>query len=407
MFLYKISISLFYFVIYSFRFFGNEKAKYYINGRKNIFNNSFINFSKINKPCIWIHCASMGEYQDASAFYQLCITHIKNHKFLITFSSPSGFEYYKDKNIADAVSYLPFEYYKSVSKFISHVNPQKVIFSRNDLWPALLKELNKKDVPVYLMDYYFSSKIMRLPFVKTFYTSVFKKINLVLCQDKKTETTLNEIFAVKNVLTTGNTRYDCQISESSLNDEFLELFTKQFTVIFGSVTEKDVFLCKHIYTTFKTRAKFIIVCHEPSLNFYNQFLDMTNGDIVKWSERKTSEINKKLLYVDSIGVLKNLYFSANVAYVGGGFTKMGIHNILEPAAAGNFILFGPNHRNYIEVDYLLNKGDARIVENSNEMASIVEYLIPQFKNSISNKRIVNEEKGASLKNFNIIFKDVL
>lgn len=406
MFLYKIIISLFYVIIYLFRFFGSKKARCYISGRKSIFNSSLITFSKIEKPCIWIHCASMGEYQDASAFYQLCITQFKNHKFLITFSSPSGFEYYKDKNIADAVSYLPFEYHKSVSKFISLVKPQKVIFSRNDLWPTLLKDLKKKAIPVYVMDYYFSSKIMRLPFVKAFYSSVFKKINLVLCQDKKTEAILNELFEVKNVLTTGNTRYDCQINEPRLNDEFIELFSKQFTIIFGSITEKDIFLCKHLYTTFKARVKFIIVCHEPSLNFYNQFFEMTNGDIVKWSERRISKINRSLLYVDSIGVLKDLYFFANVAYVGGGFNSMGVHNVLEPASAGNFVLFGPNHRNYIEVTHLLDKGDASIVNNSVELELIIKKLIIEFKGSLANKQIVNEEKGASLKNFNVIFKDV-
>lgn len=348
----------------------------------------------------------MGEYQDASAFYQLCINQFKYHKFLITFSSPSGFEYYRNKNIADAVSYLPFEYNKSVSKFISLVKPQKVIFSRNDLWPTLLKELYKQEVPIYIVDYYFSSKIMCLPFVKMFYRSIFKQVNLVLCQDKRTEAVLNKDFDVKKTLTTGNTRYDCQISESKLKDQFVELFTKQFTIIFGSITEKDIFLCKHLYTIFKTRVKFIIVCHEPSLNFYNQFFEMTNGDMVKWSERKISEINKTLLYVDSIGILKDLYFFANIAYVGGGFNSMGIHNLLEPASAGNFVLFGPNHRNYTEVGYLLNKGDASIINNANEMESIVAKLIHEFKSSLINKQIVNEEKGASLENFNIIFKNV-
>ena len=367
----------------------NPKVKKLVEARKAIFK-ILPDFK--NKKVIWVHCASLGEYEQASTIIKRILE--KNYHILITFSSPSGFENVNLKQDKIYKSYLPLDTKFNMEKFVDRVNPEKVILIKYEFWPNLLLELHRKNIETYSASSTFRDNHFFFKWYgKWNYSVVKKSITHFLVQDENSKINLKK-SNIENVIVVGDSRYDkvLQNFHNKTPDSIVEKFKdNKKLIVCGSTWPKDHDLIFKLYKEFPNY-KFLIVPHE--MKFITQ---IKYGSLYSKIESKHLK-DEQILIVDSIGKLSNLYQYADLCYVGGGFNQ-GIHNILEGAIFGNNIIFGPNHKKFNEAQQFLKKGFAKsirtydeffeavtLLENKKNISEIITFC---KKNSGSDKKIVD------------------
>ena len=365
--LYTISIQLYVIVIHIAALF-NAKAKLWVTGRKAIFQ-KLTEAIKEEQDIVWFHCASLGEFEQGKPIIEGYKLKYPNHKILLTFFSPSGYEIRKNYDGVDWVFYLPSDTKRNAIQFLSIVNPIKVIFIKYEFWFNYMTELNKKNIPFYSV-----SSIFRREQYFFKYDWAAKQLNNVshfFVQDQTSKELLQNI-GFTNCTVAGDTRFDSVIAntQNTVKIPLIEEFSKnKTTIICGSTWPKDeALLAKYIKEN--PNYNYIIAPHE--LLQINALQKQTNALLFSKADN-TNINNSNVLIIDSIGILSNIYRYGNLAYIGGGF-KHGIHNILEAASYGLPIIFGPNYQKFNEAIELINQKSAISISNYNELTSAINFF---------------------------------
>jgi 3-deoxy-D-manno-octulosonic-acid transferase len=387
--LYSIIICFYYYIILFASIF-NKKANLWINGRKNWASKLE---KKITKDDVWIwfHCSSLGEFEDCCEVFFQIKKYYPSKKTILTVFSPSAFEALKNSNPFDIINYFPLDTKANAKTFIDIVNPILVIFSRSELWLNTLLEIKAKNVPAFLISLKLNNKsnFIRWPFV-LLYKQCLKSFNTIFCQNQETQQLLYTRFDISNSLITGNTRFERVKNQSQINKKFphVEKFVlNSLVVVIGSCLPKDERIFLDIYKALKPlNIKWIIVPHEFEKSIITKKINSNNFILYSKIENQTKLHN--ILIIDSVGILKYVYRYADFAIIGGGFDKIGIHNIIEPAVYGVQIAFGPNHKNYEEAIQLLNLGGASIFKNSMEIKELLQNKLFNTSNLILKEKII-------------------
>jgi len=384
--LYTIGIQLHIIVIHIAALF-NAKAKLWVKGRKAIFQ-KLTEAIKENQDIVWFHCASLGEFEQGKPIIEGYKLKYPNHKILLTFFSPSGYEIRKNYDGVDWVFYLPSDTKKNAIQFLSIVNPIKVIFIKYEFWFNYMTELNKKNIPFYSV-----SSIFRKEQYFFKYDWAAKQLNNVshfFVQDKNSKELLQNI-GFTNCTVAGDTRFDSVIAntQNSVSIPLIEEFTKnKTTIICGSTwTQDEALLAKYIKVN--PNYNYIIAPHE--ILQISALQKQTNA--LLFSKADNTNINNcNVLIIDSIGILSNIYKYGDLAYIGGGFGS-GIHNILEAATFGLPLVFGPNYQKFKEANELIELGGAKSISNFSELEITILSSI-NFNKSIA-KNYIKSNAGAT------------
>ncbi len=396
-FLYSLIIST---VIFFIRIwpFKSLKLKQGLQGRKTTYKS--LKQADL-KGCIWFHVASLGEFEQAQPLITLIRKHHPSEKILLTFFSPSGYEIEKDNPLVDHVDYLPFDTSWQVSRFIESVEPKVFLLAKYELWYNLLAVLVKKQIPSFL----FSMVFYKNHFIAKWYGKPYRKLlrqfTRIFVQDMKSFERLKELHFL-NVDIAGDSRIDRVIQErhniSSL--PLIERFKEdQKVFIGGSTWPPDLELLQELHTSVlkPNRIKLIIAPHDVSKYSIDIVKSKFPGSLLYSTVVEDIEDSADVLIIDRIGILKSLYRYSNYAYIGGGFGK-GIHNILEPAAFGLPVFFGPNYRKFNEAVDLAESGGAYCVNNINELkVRMTELLSPGVYAEVSKKvtNYIQAQRGAT------------
>jgi len=364
---YNIIISIYQFLITISSVFSS-KSKEWIIGRKNLWNDLKLKTKK-SKDIVWFHCASYGEYEQAKELMIAYKLKYKNHKILLTFFSPSGYQNYKDLNIADFVFYIPLDTKQNANKFIEIVNPIKVIFVKYEFWLNFISAISKKNIPLFFISVIFRNDMILLK--SKWFRSKLKKITHIFLQDQNSADILLK-NGFNNFSVTGDTRFDTVLSnlKNLKSNNLVEKFCRNsFVIIGGSTWQKEEEILTKYIKKFPEK-KYIIAPHE--LNKLDKLQKDTNG--IMLSKATLKNIHKSnVLIIDSIGLLPTLYKYANVAFIGGGFTK-GIHNVLEAIVFKVPVIIGPNHHKSNEANELIELEYIEVVNNYYEFVTALKKL---------------------------------
>lgn len=352
---------------------SNRKAAVWIKGRKN-WEVQLSGHIKKNESWIWFHCASLGEFEDACEVFFNLKQSFSAKKTILTVFSPSAFEALKSTKYFDLIFYLPLDTPGNSKKFISLLKPEFAVFSRSELWFNFLHALSQKNIPTFLVSLRLNNKsnFLKRPF-KNWYRNCFNSFDFIFCQDSETKQLLDSKFSYKNTIVTGNTRIERIKNQSILKQKLtqIEEFTaSNFVIVFGSSLAQEERIFYEIYPKLKAfNIKWIIVPHEPEKSSLHKMFAANN--CILYSEMDKLIKIHDILIIDTVGLLKTVYKYANFAIIGGGFNRIGIHNIIEPAVYGVPMAFGPNHKNYPEALNLLKFGAAKIFTTSDELLKII------------------------------------
>jgi len=367
-FFYNIVLSLVGFLLKIVAIF-NKKINLFVNGRKDTFKRLSTQISK-KENVIWFHCASLGEFEQGRPLIENYKSQYPDHKILVTFFSPSGYEIRKNYKFADVVTYLPLDTKANAKKFIEIVNPQLAIFVKYEFWPNILKELKSKDIQTILVSGIFRKNQAFFKWYGGWMKKSLQSFNHFFVQNKTSQELLNSI-GFHNSTLSGDTRFDrvFEITKQDNKIAAIENFiNNKLTLVAGSTWKKDEkLLLNYINNHANENEKFIIAPHNINHNDIAVLKNSFTKKTLLFSDISTEKIkNDQVLIIDSIGLLTKIYSYANIAYVGGGFGT-GIHNILEPATFGTPIFIGPNYQKFNEAKELVNLGTCTVINSSAEL----------------------------------------
>ena len=348
----------------------HKKIKLFIHGRSK----TFSEISKLkNLKTIWLHAASLGEFEQARPIIEDIKKNYPDYKILVTFFSPSGYEIRKNYNLADVICYLPLDSKSNARKFIKEVNPTLAIFIKYEFWPNLLNELKLKEVPTILVSGILRKKQLFFKSYGGFMRDSLKAFHHFFVQDENSKSLLSSIN-FDNVTVAGDTRFDrvSKILEQNNSLDFINEFKNDnYTIVAGSTWQEDEeLLVDYINNKASENEKFIIAPHnikqEPILELQKSIKKKT----VLYSQLR-HDLNLKeyqVFIVDTIGILTKIYATADVAYVGGGL-KTGLHNILEPATFGIPVVIGNKYNKFKEAVDLVKIGGCISIKNQRRVFS--------------------------------------
>jgi 3-deoxy-D-manno-octulosonic-acid transferase len=389
----------------------NLKAKLWIGGRKN-WESLLSEHIGRDHTNIWIHCASLGEFEQGRPLIEAIKKTKPEYKIVLTFFSPSGYEIRKNYNYADYVCYLPADTRRNAEKFISLVNPSAAIFVKYEFWDNYTSILKKKSIPLYLISGIFRPEQHFFKWYGSFFRKMLPRFSHIFVQDKQSMDQLAGI-GVENVSVAGDTRFDrvIQIAESAKDIPQIELFKGgEKLFLAGSSWKQDEEIIARYVNAHPGSMKWVLAPHEIEKANIDRLEKLFNTKVVRFSEFTEKSAEACVLIMDNIGMLSSSYRYAYIAVVGGGFGK-GIHNVLEAACWGIPVIFGPNHKKFREAVELISLKGARCFSTYDEFSEIVDNWLSDREDYLKSAKIaadyVKENAGATDKILTkMILKDI-
>ncbi len=387
--LYNFFLKLYASVIRVYSLF-NSKAKKWIDGRKD-WQALMSAALKPDENRIWIHCSSIGEFEQARPLVEALKGGYPRHKIAITFFSPSGYEAIRKNNQIDYVFYLPHDSKDNARQFIDLLQPELVLFVKYEFWYHYLARLKKRKIPTLLVSGAFRNG---QPFFK-WYGAIFRDMlscfSYFFLQDESSGKALTELGLSTPILISGDTRFDrvATIAQNATKILPLEQYILNHKVLIAGSTwpgDEDVLIkCMDLLPS---DWKLILAPHEIDPAHIDRIKQQFGNEALLYSDLEKGDAGngKKVLVIDNIGMLSRLYAYGTIAYIGGGFKKGGIHNILEPAVFGLPVIFGPIYEKFVEAKMLASLNLVFPVNNTSECREILRKLIEdtEYYYSISN-----------------------
>lgn len=384
----------------------NQKARDWFYGRRHI----FIKLDEIftahyanenPSPIIWVHCASLGEYEQGRPIIQELKRRFPGYLVLLTFFSPSGFNNKAQNPDADFVFYLPIDTIKNARKFIRIVSPALAIFVKYEFWYNYLHELHQNKIPVYTVSAIFRPEQHFFKWYGSWFRKHLRNLKQIFVQDEESAELLTMID-VNNVTVCGDTRFDrvSGLLEHKIElPQVTEFISNSKVLVAGSTWPPDEDILKGLLKSISD-LKIIIAPHEVNPHHIKELKTKFGETSILYSQM--GEYPKpdkfRVLIIDSIGLLSQLYRFGQIAYVGGGF-GVGIHNTLEAAVYGEPVIFGPNYYKFREARELIANAAAISIKSEEELISEVKSLFESSERlesySKSAQEYVQSRRGAT------------
>lgn len=381
----------------------NEKARFFHAGQKQVFAYLEERFP-VDSPVIWVHCASLGEFEQGRPLIEAIRTQYPDRKILLTFFSPSGYEVRKNYDQADFICYLPLDTRANVKRFLDLVEPEMAFFVKYEFWKNYIDALAGRNIPLYLVSAIFrpGQLFFQKGFRAAWYRKVLQGVAHFFVQNNQSAELLAGI-GFSNYTITGDTRFD-RVAEIASNRKHLPL-VEQFKadgqlLVVGSSWQPDEELLIP-YLTQNSQLKILFAPHEVKETNIKRLISLVPGKAVRYTQAENAKLeDARVMVVDCIGILSSVYGYADVAYIGGGF-GVGIHNTLEAAIYNIPVLFGPNYLRFQEAVELVNRGLGFPVSTSSECRERLDKLLSDenYRLEIGEgcRRFMGENLGATAK----------
>lgn len=379
----------------------SPKLKLFVVGRKSVFS-TLESEIQTNDKTIWFHAASLGEYEQGLPVMEAVKQYYPNHKIILTFFSPSGFEVRKNNSIADVTIYLPLDTLSNAKQFVQLVHPEMVFFIKYEFWPNYLNELKKQKIKTYLISGILRKNQAFFKWYGRFYRNALSTFECFFVQNESSKGLLQNI-GFHNVKVSGDTRFDRVVSilERDNSLDFIAQFkADKTTIVIGSSWPKDEELLIDYINSSAENVKFILAPHNINLEQIQALKKAIAKKTILFSEKDTVDVsNYGVFIIDTIGILTKIYSYADIAYVGGGFGNPGVHNILEPATFGVPVVIGPNYSHFAEATALVNLGGCISIQNQTQLNEAFDLLLQNEDERLEKGHIcstfVQMNKGAT------------
>ena len=363
---------------------------------------------ELNRP-IWIHAVSVGEVMLIKGLLQNLRQEFPGKRFVISTVTPTGNKIaQRIGSTSDFITYLPLDFSFTINYILDKIKPSLFIIAETEIWPNLVSSLYKRNIPTVIVNGRISDGSFRgYLMIKFLLRPILNKIEMFCVQ---TEVDCQRLMRLgvseTKIRVTGNMKFDA-LPESVKDADYkskLGLKPEERLLVAASTHpgEEEIVLSAYKSLLFEfCDLRLLIAPRHPERAKEIEKLVLNNG----FNRGRTD-----VFILDTVGELIFYYAASDVVFVGGSFVKKGGHNILEPAALGKPVFFGPHMFNFRDIaELFLKKKTGVLVHNAQELAAKIKYLLdnPSEKNKICQaaKQIILENQGATIRNLEIL-KDI-
>jgi 3-deoxy-D-manno-octulosonic-acid transferase len=392
-------------------FLFNSKIREGIKGRLRSYGDlkSFMDGKGYGKTIYWFHAASHGEFEQVKPVLA-GLKEVEPHALsIVSFFSPSGYNHVNDSHI-DCKIYLPFDLLWVVKKYFRLVQPKKLILAAYDVWPNMIWASKSFGIHSTLFAARFSEDTSKLyPGIRNFYRSVYGCFSAIYTiSEQDLERLHHFLFPTGKpiVRVLGNPRYD-QVkikADKFTADRTESVLLRPKRLLAGSIhIEDEQVILGSIVSLMKEidDLSLIWVPHEPSeknVSDAESYFKSNHFTIARLGYKNPDQIKERVIIVDTIGRLAQLYWYGQIAYIGGGFST-GVHNVMEPAIARLPVFFGPRYKNFNEAEELIADGGGFSIETGTDLYLGIKHLFDNrtafIKASYSATDVIHRNLGAA------------
>jgi 3-deoxy-D-manno-octulosonic-acid transferase len=382
----------------------NKKAKKWLQGRKNIFERLEAAIPEKTR-LIWMHCASLGEFEQGRPVIEQLRKKYPAYKILLTFFSPSGYEVRKDYEGADWVFYLPMDGPRNARRFLEIVQPDLVIFVKYEFWYYYLKKIKYRDIPLLLISALFRKDMSFFQWYGALQRKILSRFDHLFVQNSSSKKLIDDIGLSTICAVSGDTRFDrvAEIAEKFQPvPEIANWAGNSKVIVAGSTWPEDEEVLQKVFTAINNASLKLIIAPHEITGKHMEAIEKLFPDAIRFSQLLTPNLRSaRVLIIDNIGMLSRLYRYGWITYVGGGLKSSGIHNVLEAAVYNKIVLFGPFYKKYIEAVDLAESSGAISFTDETELKPILTRLLADEKEyaarSAAAGEFVHSHKGATEK----------
>ena len=390
--------------------FGNAKAMQWVEGRKKQGSLSLSKGPVSSEPAlrqaqgpasddwIWFHAASLGEFEQGRPVIEALKKECPQYKILLSFFSPSGYEIRKDYPLADEVLYLPSDTPGHAAQWVQRHHFVAAFFIKYEFWFNYMQALKDASIPLFYISLILKPDSYFFRWYGTWFFRQLHNVTHFFVQDDTTAKLLQS-NGLANVTVCGDTRFDRVAAIAQQAKPFTEV--EQYIggrqcIISGSTWPPDERLLVDFYQKMPEDYCLIIAPHDISESHVAQIKALF-PDHQLYTELNAQK-QSKVLIINTIGILSQLYQYARFVYIGGGF-GVNIHNIQEPVTFGCPVVFGPKYKSFKEAVDLVGLEGAFSIEDAGELESIFGRLMQDesfyAKASETCRNYLNSQVGAT------------
>ena len=348
-----------------------------------------------------MHCASAGEFEQGKPVIEALKKAHPHYKILVSFFSPSGYAVAKGYSYADYITYLPLDTKQNAERFLQIVQPRLVIFIKYEFWYYHLKAVASRHIPLLLVSAVFRKEQVFFQWYGRFFKRILFLFQQIFVQDRESLALLQAHKIFQSGIG-GDTRFDrvSELIEQVVDIPFIKNFIGNSEVIVAGSTWNGDEKLLAAFLQHQPEMKLILAPHEFNDAHLNAIKKLFPVSIFYSGYSKEANAQgARIMVIDNVGLLSRLYQYATITYVGGGFTKDGIHNILEAAVWGKPVIFGLNYKKYREASELIKAGGGFSINNAIELKKLADDLFNNKDRLQATggkaKKYIEENRGAT------------
>lgn len=354
---------------------------------------------------LWVHCASLGEFDQGLPIMWAYRNEFPEAKIMVSFFSPSGYEHYHKRNhCVDYACILPLDTRNNAVYFLEKTQPKMALFVKYEYWLNFIFAIHKKNIPIYAAAALFQQNHPAFKPWGGIFRRGLRKFSFFFVQNEDSKTLLKGI-GIHQVSVVGDPRFDNVVGQKRHHEqqensdenlsELHKICENQRVLIVGSSWKKEEEILYEVLDPLPFDT-IILAPHNVSDAHLSEIETLFGQNCRRLSHIKDYQ-QEPIILVDSIGLLHQLYRLGSMALVGGGFTGR-LHNILEPAAYGLPVVFGPKIGHVPEAKLFIEQGIAKTFSNKEELLSAIQGLLVSLeKRRTRATNLMLEQCGATQK----------
>jgi 3-deoxy-D-manno-octulosonic-acid transferase len=367
------------------------------------------------RPLVWFHAPSVGEGLQARPVLKALRAEHPGIQLAYTWFSPSAESFAKGLDV-DFRDFLPFDTDRAARAALDALRPSALVFSKLDVWPTLAEEAHRRGIPLALLSATLAQGSSRTRGVaRLLLHDAYAALDVVGAISGEDAARLVDLGCRPDaVRVTGDTRFDQVITRAARVDRegalLRPLQSDRPTVVIGSswpADERELLPAIAELRRSSPRLRTIVAPHEPTAAHLAPIGQWAASAGLRSAPLGAAEAaSADVVVIDRLGVLGDLYALADIAFVGGGFHAAGLHSVLEPAAYGVPVIFGPRHGGSRDAGLLLAAGAARAVHDRRAIVGVLRNWIedPGSRRTAgaAARRVVEENAGATLRSVALV-----
>lgn len=361
-----------------------------------------------SRPLVWFHAPSVGEGLQARPVIEALRARRPEVQLAYSYFSPSAESFARSLDV-DFRDVLPFDTTRAASAVLDALRPDVIAFSKLDVWPMLVEGARHRGVRAALVSATIAPDSSRMSGVaRLVLRDAYAALDAVGAISEDDAARLVAMgCSPAAVRVTGDTRFDQVIARAARADRGSEMLrplrSERPTLVVGSswpADERELLPAIAQLHRSSPRLRTIIAPHEPTPSHLEPIMRWASSSAIDAATLGSARSSTAdVIVVDRVGVLGELYALADIAFVGGGFHAAGLHSVLEPAAYGVPVVFGPRHLGSRDAGLLLAAGAARTVRSQHEIVKVLSEWIddPTTRKAAGSAagRVVVEHAGAT------------